>query len=1155
MATRPLTQRVQLEGGDKVRLELRNIGSAAQDAFQKLRGDTSRATPAARDLNNELERTSTQLESIARTAESAGSGLNSLRNRFLLLGGALTAAAAGFIALGKAAADSIVDQKNAADRIGTSIDQLRRVEAIGSVFGVASGDIQAAMKTIQDAIKAGTSESKKSFNGFTEVAKGIFRLGTEAETATIKVGDFAKTMQRGNIGGFRLATEKNIDKVRELNFELTKTNGTMDEAQKRLANLAKGLVDKNGARSQIDILQSIAETFDKIKDAGQRAFLAEKAGITALLPLIGQGSKAFKEYRRTLESLNIGGVLDKSQLEVAQDFQRVLTTIRLALTSNAASVKSAFFEGLYQPLKAVLDLMVLTTRSSTDTLSQIARRVGAAVGDIIRSLGVTALSEKNKVLGLDVGQVEVAGKSVVSFRETIISFATTVGNAITRIVVPAWLAFTAAVSNAVAFVNRLLGTNFSTLEVALGGVILKLTGFFKLLGGVVALASGNFIKFAAAAVAVGTLLSAKTTEEIGAAVQRIRDYFSGTFDTITDGGNKSVAALDRYRSKIASIKFPEAPKPEDVGAATGPAATVPTVAPPDKDAVDTYKQLLAIIQELRDAAINAYQNVKTLFTSASAEGSALTKIFDGLVFVINKLFGTEFTKGGLAIVLVFLQLAGVLTPLIIAVGVFFAVLNNLLGIVGKVGGGLFRLIGFLATLGGSFKAFGAVATGALSGVMVAVRALLGWPALLIAGLGLVYQYWDEIVAYASRAWDTIKGFVATLWDGFTKTAGDVWAGVTEVARASWAALQAVATDYWSGVRTVATATWAAITTVAADFWSGVRTLGNDTWSGFKTVASDLWTGTVGVAASYWQSVTKFGTDAWTAVKAAASGLAGLISQAFGLDGGDAAKAQKELVDPFKLAVAQIDKLMNVQLPASVQSGVNSVIAALQTITGTINTSAIEAAAAQVQRVFEAMRDAIRQSMAVDLPAILESSFKSIVSTLEALVDRVEELARRAEEAASRARQAAAEAASAGGGGGSEFASGGYVRGPGSGTSDSIPAWLSNGEFVVRAAAVRKVGVGFLRAINGLRFDPRQVKLGAPRFAMGGLVDGAMRSFAPSVPLPAVAASALPGKSFDLHIGGDTFSGLFAPEEAAASLQRYASQSSMRSAGRKPGWFR
>lgn len=64
-----------------------------------------------------------------------------------------------------------------------------------------------------------------------------------------------------------------------------------------------------------------------------------------------------------------------------------------------------------------------------------------------------------------------------------------------------------------------------------------------------------------------------------------------------------------------------------------------------------------------------------------------------------------------------------------------------------------------------------------------------------------------------------------------------------------------------------------------------------------------------------------------------------------------------------------------------------------------------------------------------------------------------------------------------GGGRTVFASGGAVRGPGSGTSDSIPARLSNGEYVVKARSVRKYGTRMLGAIN------------EGRYASGGLVRG------------------------------------------------------------------
>jgi TP901 family phage tail tape measure protein len=61
-----------------------------------------------------------------------------------------------------------------------------------------------------------------------------------------------------------------------------------------------------------------------------------------------------------------------------------------------------------------------------------------------------------------------------------------------------------------------------------------------------------------------------------------------------------------------------------------------------------------------------------------------------------------------------------------------------------------------------------------------------------------------------------------------------------------------------------------------------------------------------------------------------------------------------------------------------------------------------------------------------------------------------------------------------------MASGGPVVGPGSGTSDSINARLSNGEYVIRADAVKKVGVGALNHVNATGEMPRA-------FATGGVV--------------------------------------------------------------------
>ncbi|MGA5076258.1 hypothetical protein ACPC37_01325 [Streptomyces griseoincarnatus] len=62
--------------------------------------------------------------------------------------------------------------------------------------------------------------------------------------------------------------------------------------------------------------------------------------------------------------------------------------------------------------------------------------------------------------------------------------------------------------------------------------------------------------------------------------------------------------------------------------------------------------------------------------------------------------------------------------------------------------------------------------------------------------------------------------------------------------------------------------------------------------------------------------------------------------------------------------------------------------------------------------------------------------------------------------------------------------GGPVVGPGTATSDSVPAWLSNGEYVIRASAVERYGLAMFDALN------------AERFAAGGYASGGI-SYSPT----------------------------------------------------------
>lgn len=91
----------------------------------------------------------------------------------------------------------------------------------------------------------------------------------------------------------------------------------------------------------------------------------------------------------------------------------------------------------------------------------------------------------------------------------------------------------------------------------------------------------------------------------------------------------------------------------------------------------------------------------------------------------------------------------------------------------------------------------------------------------------------------------------------------------------------------------------------------------------------------------------------------------------------------------------------------------------------------------------------------------------------------------------------------------KHATGGYITGAGTGTSDSIPAMLSNGEYVLRSSAVDRIGIGTLNAMNA----------GAvPQFSEGGSVGDVVSGGNHSVNMSVSAVDAISFRDF-LKRGG------------------------------------
>ena len=113
----------------------------------------------------------------------------------------------------------------------------------------------------------------------------------------------------------------------------------------------------------------------------------------------------------------------------------------------------------------------------------------------------------------------------------------------------------------------------------------------------------------------------------------------------------------------------------------------------------------------------------------------------------------------------------------------------------------------------------------------------------------------------------------------------------------------------------------------------------------------------------------------------------------------------------------------------------------------------------------------------------------------------------------------------------KYASGGRV--PGRGTGDTVPAWLTPGEFVMRRSVVDALGADFFAGLN----RGMGSLLPHSHYATGGLV----------------ADAAGGGQPVHLHLGGNSFPLNGAPAVVSALVVE-AHRQHIRSAGTKPSWY-
>ncbi|KQZ19362.1 hypothetical protein ASD50_07720 [Mesorhizobium sp. Root552] len=573
----------------------------------------------------------------------------------------------------------------------------------------------------------------------------------------------------------------------------------------------------------------------------------------------------------------------------------------------------------------------------------------------------------------------------------------------------------------------------------------------------------------------------------------------------------------------------------------------------------------AVIEFGRNLAAVVNGVVLPLFRMIS-EGARL--VADGL----NAVFGTKLTGGQLLIAAALLKLLGVFKLFASAIPV---IINGV-----KLLGSAFAFLAGRGAMGAIATLFRGLVTGALS-FLGLVAGLVGWPALIVAGVvaaGVaIYAFWDDITAAASSAWEYLKNLFSG--DGIAAIAeslrnagaaagqmfvealqlalqgigavfigiGQLIAGFVDGAVSAISGLAAQLLPTWDQIKAGASAIWDEITARATTAFDFIV----QSASGLGSLLSPVWT-----------AIANTGSAVWTTISGAAAatfnGLASVISTTIGGVTDTISTVIGAIVDGFTGATS------------AVVDAANEIAAAISRATEAAGD--IEVASQLADALVTPFRQA---STAIDgimggIRSMVESGFSAltnlvnqVASQIQSAIDRILSALRAAAAEAARLRSAA------GSSGGSSsttqgFASGGHVRGAGGPTSDSILAWLSNGEFVMRAAVVKRLGVDFFHAINNGILPSLK---GLKGFSVGGLVDGIGRSLSVDIPrfagggfanmqlAPAASSGGFSGTPVTIVMpDGERFDTV-APVQVAAKLSTYATGSATLSAGRKPGWYK
>jgi TP901 family phage tail tape measure protein len=166
-------------------------------------------------------------------------------------------------------------------------------------------------------------------------------------------------------------------------------------------------------------------------------------------------------------------------------------------------------------------------------------------------------------------------------------------------------------------------------------------------------------------------------------------------------------------------------------------------------------------------------------------------------------------------------------------------------------GPLLIVLGKMATgIGVVVKALSAFA----SPVGLAVAAVVGAVALIIANWDKIKKAWEDLKKFLVDTWNAIKTEAENIWNGIKKFFEDLWNGIKTTVETVWNGIKKFIEGIWNGLKTTAETVWNGIKKFFEGLWNGIKTTVETAWNGIKGFFEDTWNGLKSTAETLWNGV-------------------------------------------------------------------------------------------------------------------------------------------------------------------------------------------------------------------------------------------------------------------------------------------------------------